>query len=130
MEIKRPAPEITTGQKAKVDSIYKSGSYTAIIPAGFTVSNEPGESSIENGLVVKDGSENEWVWIPVSTSDINLMYNEDIENDNVKEYTLYGTDVKTTYKSITAVLDKTLSRTTPGTTTSNTFREPDVVSMR
>ena len=39
--------------------------HQAIIPAGFTVSNEQGESSIETGLVIRDDDGNEFVWIPV-----------------------------------------------------------------
>lgn len=39
--------------------------HEAIIPAGFTVSNEPGESSVESGLVIRDNKGNEFVWIPV-----------------------------------------------------------------
>ena len=58
---------ITAGQKSPVNSNaqYKSGNYKAIIPAGFTVSNEPGETSIETGLVIRDDDGNEFVWIPV-----------------------------------------------------------------
>ena len=60
-------PPITAGQKAPDNSNaqYKSGNYTAIIPAGFTVSNQSGESSIETGLVIRDDDGNEFVWIPV-----------------------------------------------------------------
>ena len=66
-EIKQPLPVITAGQKAPATSNaqYKSGNYTAIIPAGFTVSNQSGESSIETGLVIRDDDGNEFVWIPV-----------------------------------------------------------------
>ncbi len=67
--LKKSLPEVTAGQKAPNDSNaqYKSGDYTAIIPAGFTVSNKPGETSIETGLVIRDNPENgnEFVWIPV-----------------------------------------------------------------
>ena len=37
----------------------------AVIPGGFTVSNDDGENTISGGLVVRDGSNNEFVWIPV-----------------------------------------------------------------
>ena len=65
--IKQPLPVITAGKKAPATSNaqYKSGNYTAIIPAGFTVSNQSGESSIETGLVIRDDDGNEFVWIPV-----------------------------------------------------------------
>ena len=42
---------------------------TAPIPDGFTVSEEPTEQTVENGLVVIDPNGNEWVWVPVD--DIN-----------------------------------------------------------
>ena len=66
LDIKKPLPEVTAGQKATgSNAIYKSENYTAIIPEGFTVSNQPGESSIKEGLVIRDDSGNEFVWIPV-----------------------------------------------------------------
>ena len=77
-EIKQPLPVITAGQKAPATSNaqYKSGNYTAIIPAGFTVSDvkvvnettgkvEKDETTIETGLVIRDDPGNEFVWIPV-----------------------------------------------------------------
>ena len=67
MRIRGEMKTITAGQKAPVyeNAKYISGDYTAIIPAGFTVSNEPEERSIETGLVIKDDAGNEFVWIPV-----------------------------------------------------------------
>ena len=38
---------------------------TAVIPKGFAISSESDEQTIENGLVIKDANENEFVWIPV-----------------------------------------------------------------
>lgn len=37
----------------------------AYIPQGFQVSQTPGENTINEGLVIKDVNENEWVWIEV-----------------------------------------------------------------
>ena len=70
-------PTITSGQIAIVTSKYQ----TAIIPAGFTVSNIEGEKTVSEGLVIYDipktelnevtwdGTEktkyNQFVWIPV-----------------------------------------------------------------
>ena len=45
---------------------------TAIIPAGFAVSQVEGENIIENGLVIIDSKGNEFVWIPVDGT--NLKY--------------------------------------------------------
>ena len=99
---------VNAGDKAPSDSnaVYSSGDYTAIIPAGFTVSDKTGESSIENGLVVRDGSENQWVWVPVSSSDLDKMYepctsNNEllIENNVAKVTTLYKSKSSTDVRS-------------------------------
>ena len=111
----------------------------AVIPAGFTVSDvkvvnentgviEKDETSIENGLVVRDKSENEWVWIPVSSSDLALMYTQDNTG-----WTMLGTsapnEVVTKYKSLGVTLGSiTLDRTDPGLTADPYYREPDVLS--
>ena len=39
------------------------------IPSGFTKSTVTGETSVATGLVVRDGSNNEYVWIPVFEKD-------------------------------------------------------------
>ena len=59
---------LNAGERAPDDSnaIYSSDNFTAVIPAGFTVSNVAGESSIKTGLVIKDDAKNEFVWIPVN----------------------------------------------------------------
>ena len=45
------------GQTATVNSPYISDGKKAIIPAGYTVSNVEGETSIDNGLIIrKDGN--------------------------------------------------------------------------
>ena len=111
---------VNAGDKAPSDSnaVYSSGDYTAIIPAGFTVSAT--ESSIENGLVVTDGSSNEWVWIPVSSEDFSAMFGT--ANDD--GWTMSGTDVKTKYKANSAIIAG-ITRENPGTIS---YREPDVLN--
>ena len=42
---------------------------TVPIPSGFTKSTVPGETSVATGLVIKDSSNNEYVWIPVFEKD-------------------------------------------------------------
>ena len=108
-------PTVTTE-----NSKYFSDGKTAIIPAGYTVSSEPTEQSIDNGLVVKKG-DNEWVWIPVSSSDLAAMYTEDATG-----WTMSGTDVVTKYKSNSRTdVKSNLTRGNPGTTS---WREPDVLN--
>ena len=41
---------------------------TAVIPEGCKVSEKPGQNTIDEGLVIKDSKENEWVWIEVPKS--------------------------------------------------------------
>lgn len=54
---------------------------TAYIPQGFSVSQTPGENTIDEGLVVKDSNNNEWVWVEVPKSIyIAATSNEDYEN--------------------------------------------------
>ena len=52
---------------------------TVTIPAGFAVSKVEGENTVEDGLVIIDSNENEFVWIPVeceSSYARNKNYNE------------------------------------------------------
>ena len=115
-------PDATPGTATTENSKYTSNGKTAVIPAGYTV--DATQNSIDNGLVIsKDG--NEWVWIPVSASDLAAMYTEDSTG-----WTLCGTSggnaVVTKYKSNSRTDVKSdLTRGNPGDTSS--FREPDTV---
>ena len=68
------------------EGIYKDkNGHTAYIPQGFRVSETPGENTVDDGLVVKDSNDNEWVWIEVphtiyTTADSSEDY-EKIEKD-------------------------------------------------
>ena len=47
------------------------------VPKGFTLSTVDGEKTVEDGFVIKqDGSDNEFVWIPVSEERLGQMYTE------------------------------------------------------
>lgn len=74
---------LNAGEKAPSDSnaIYSSGEHTAIVPAGFTVSNVSSESSIQTGLVIRDDENNEFVWIPYTRDD------PFVEDNNIWELT-------------------------------------------
>ena len=114
---------VTAGETAIVNSEYTDGTDTAIIPKGFTVSSDANEQTIETGLVVKDSKENEWVWIPVD--DVTEMY-----TTTGAPYTLCGTSGDTAVTASMASKSAILSgktRTTPGTTSSPYYREPDLV---
>ena len=54
------------------------------LPQGYEISKEDGENTIEEGVVIKDSKENEFVWIPVaedftSTYSREYNYSEPIE---------------------------------------------------
>ena len=107
-----------------------------IIPKGYTPidagsatwgdgSSAPAQSSVDNGLVIKDDSNNEWVWIPVEASTLSSMYVT--SNDGI---TISG-DVGVTTKMYTKTTTigrtgdtYTISRGIPNTTD---YREPDLI---
>ena len=95
-------------------------------------STAPSQDSVNHGLVIKDEKNNEWVWVPVDSATLATMYEESSD-----EKTLCGTTGETAVKtklyskSITIGTDsnkETMSRTTPGTSTLGSFREPDLVT--
>ncbi len=87
-------------------------------------SSAPTQDSVDHGLVIKDGNNNEWVWVPVP--DVTVM----CDTSNQTEYTLCGTEGETTVttnKYSKSEIISVQTRTTPGTTTDPYFREPDLV---
>ena len=95
-------------------------------------STAPSQDSVNHGLVIKDEQNNEWVWVPVDKGTLATMYEESSD-----EKTLCGTTGETAVKtklyskSITIGIDSnktTMSRTTPGTSTMGSYREPDLVA--
>ena len=110
-----------------------------IIPKGYTPINagsatwgdgnsSPTPSSIDNGLVIKDDNNNEWVWIPVEASTLSNMYATSTKENGE---TISG-DVGVTTKMYTKTTTigrtgdtVTLPRSTPNTTE---VREPDLVT--
>ena len=138
-----PTPKVDVNTKAGENSTIngkKGTSKNPTIPKGYipidTVtstwgdgSTAPRQDSVNHGLVIKDEQNNEWVWVPVDKGTLATMYEESSD-----EKTLCGTTGETAVKtklyskSITIGTDtnkKTMSRTTPGT--SSTYREPDLV---
>ena len=86
-------------------------------------SSAPTQDSVDHGLVIKDDSNNEWVWIPVDKKTLATMYETSSD-----EKTLCGTTGETAVKTKLYSKSEIISgktRTTPGTTSS--YREPDLV---
>ena len=114
----------------------KPGTNNPVIPGGYTPidagdakwgdgSSAPAQSSIDNGLVIKDDNNNEWVWIPVEASVLSSMYVT--SNDGIALSGDVG--VATNLYTKTTTIGKTgdtvtISRSTPNTTD---YREPDLV---
>ena len=120
----------------------EGNSYNPTIPAGYIPvntetsdwgdgSSSPSQDSVDHGLVIRDENDNEWVWIPVDSTTLGKMVETSTEAK-----TLCGTSGETAVttnkysKTITIGKDnntETISRTTPGTSTSDSYREPDLV---
>ena len=138
-----PTPKIDVNTKAGENSTIngkKGTSKNPTIPKNYIPidtatstwgdgSTAPSQNSVDHGLVIKDEKNNEWVWVPVDSATLATMYEESSD-----EKTLCGTTGETAVKTklysktITIGTDsnkKTMSRTTPGT--SSSYREPDLV---
>ena len=108
-----------------------------IIPKGYTPINagsatwgdgnsSPAQSSIDNGLVIKDDNNNEWVWIPVEESVLSGMYETSNEGIALSGDVGVTTKMHTKTTTIGRTGDtKTIPRSTPNTTD---YREPDLVT--
>ena len=141
-----PTPKVNVNTKAGDNSTIngkKGTSKNPTIPKNYIPidtatstwgdgSTAPSQDSVNHGLVIKDEKDNEWVWIPVDKATLATMYEESSD-----EKTLCGTTGETAVKtklyskSITIGTDsnkETMSRTTPGTSTLGSFREPDLVT--
>ena len=128
-------------ENSTIDGKKEGNANNPTIPAGYIPINTetsnwgngkdaPSQDSVKHGLVIKDEKDNEWVWVPVP--DVTVMCN----TSNTAEYTLCGTTGETAVKTklysktMTIGTDSnktTMSRTTPGTSTSDSYREPDLV---
>ena len=64
---------------------------SAMIPAGFQVSQMPGEDTIDEGLVIQDEEKNQFVWIPV-TSEEQYVRNTTYDKTEVSATAIDDTD--------------------------------------
>ena len=134
-----PTPKVNVNEKATDNSTIngkKGNSNNPTIPAGYVPintdtsnwgdgSSAPTQDSVDYGLVIRDDNNNEWVWVPVDSTTLATMYEESSD-----EKTLCGTTgetaVKTKLYSKSGIISG-ITRTTPGTLTSDSYREPDLV---
>ena len=88
------------------------------VPKGFTPSTEEEEKTVEGGFVIKqDGTNNEFVWIPVDETGLNEIYTE------VETPVALAGEIGVTTSIYSKLRYET--STTPGTTSGR--REPDLV---
>ena len=90
-------------------------------------SSAPTQSSVDNGLVIKDSKGNEWVWIPVEESVLPSMYVT--SNDGIALSGDVGVTTKMYTKTTTIGRTGdtvTISRGIPNTTD---YREPDLLTV-
>ena len=139
-----PTPKVNVNTKAEDNSTIngkKGNSNNPTITKGYTPidtetsswgdgTSAPTQDSVDHGLVIRDNSVNEWVWIPVP--DVTVMCDTANETENTLCGTSGETAVKTKLYSSTITIGKdsntkTITRTTPGTTTDPYYREPDLV---
>ena len=134
-----PPPKVDVNTKAGDNSTIngkKGNSNNPTIPKNYIPidtatstwgdgSTAPSQDSVNHGLVIKDEQNNEWVWVPVDSATLATMYEESSD-----EKTLCGTTgetaVKTKLYSKSKIING-ITRTTPGTSTSGSYREPDLV---
>ena len=88
--------------------------------------NSPTQGSVDNGLVITDSDNNEWVWIPVEASRLSSMYVT--SNNGIALSGDVGVTTKMYINSVTIGRTGdtyTISRGTPNTTD---YREPDLIT--
>ena len=129
-QVPPPPIKVAEGTKASKNGTINGGEPTAmnpIIPQGYIPINQgeavwgdgtnaPTEASVNNGLVIKDESGNEWVWVPVP---------EPSELYEAKSNTITQGGVNVTTQNYTK--SATLPGATRGTPNSTSFREPGIV---
>ena len=119
-------PTVATAPKEPVDENTKyvdPNGDPAVIPQGFKVINDEDQPEVDDGLVVQDGANNEWVWIPVD--DASVMYTHVDEGIAITGGSgkTYVSGVTTNYYSKGGII----SGKTRGLPNTTSYREPDVV---
>ena len=95
------------------------------IPDGFTASTIEEEQKVEEGFVIKqDGTNNEFVWIPVNKEQLGKMYNTENPGTPLSTYT--GVDATTDVYSNLRDEDGS-GDAFGGAPGSTTYREPDIL---
>ena len=141
-QLVEPTPKVDVNTKAGESGTIngkKGNANNPTIPKNYTPidageatwgdgTSSPTQNAVDHGLVIKDDSDNEWVWIPVDSTTLEKMVETSTEAKTLRG-TSGETAVTTNKYSKTITIGKdsntaTLSRATPGTTS---HREPDLV---
>ena len=114
-------PEWDTEKVTPVESEDETPVYVPV-PKGFTPSTVDGEKTVEGGFVIKqDGTQNEFVWIPVNSEQLGIMYTE-APGTPLSAYE--GVDATT---DVYSKLRGENGASTGGAPGSTTYREPDIL---
>lgn len=121
------------GDTAQKESI--NAGYTISLPQGFKVSETTGENLQSQGTVLKDGNNNEYVWIPVNDAihdgNTSIPTNTTIaQNNNYRPMSKAQNSNKGYYEGFVYDFNGTLSyRKTDKTGVGNSsYREPSLVT--
>lgn len=121
------------GDTAQKESI--NAGYTISLPQGFKVSGTTGENLQSQGTVLKDGDNNEYVWIPVNDAihdgNTSIPTNTTTaQNNNYKPMAIAQSSNKGYYEGLVYDFNGTLSfRRTSNTGVGNSsYREPSLVT--
>ena len=102
------------------------------VPKGFTASTVEGEKRVNDGFVIKQGSNggatsgvNEFVWIPVDDESLAEMYNTENPGTELSKSTL--NEVTTTTDVYSKLRVREGDSYTAGTPNSTNVREPDIL---
>ena len=119
-------PQLLAGWDAdKVYAIRSSDNKTVPVPIGFTPTNIAGEKSVDGGFVIKqDGTENEFVWVPVSNT--SEMFGKDKDGNFLGKLYDFGTKLEP--KDPPIPLNWTETNGVMSWTSSTTYHEPDIVT--
>jgi len=77
-----PDGVVTVSSNGNINTVYvDEDGKRAIIPYGFTVSEDEEEDTITEGLVVIDKYDNEFVWVPVDGTNVKLELDSEFETE-------------------------------------------------
>lgn len=123
-----------TLQNSQGETSEKNAGYTVSLPANFKVSNNTSEQKITDGIVLKDNSDNEYVWIPVDDAiydGVTLIPTNagEASSRTYKPMSINQAEYDDYYESIVYTYNGTLSyRNTGAKIGTSNYREPSLLT--